>query len=86
MTLLILTLPLQGANLPHRSIETALKRVLNYIHIILYTNNDCNIGPFDLPSEFDTLNNDVLATRLREIGIQGHVYVWFMSFITHREL
>ena len=38
----------------------------------------------DLSSAFDTLNHDILALRLNEIGIHGQVYSWFTSFFSLR--
>ena len=39
---------------------------------------------FDLSSAFDTLNHDILSTRLNELGIHVQVHAWFMAYISHR--
>ena len=36
----------------------------------------------DLSSDFDTLNHDIIALRLNEIGIHGQLHSWFMLFFS----
>ena len=74
----------QSAYLPHRSTETALTSIINDILISLDNKAPCYIVLLDLSSAFDTLDHNILSSRLNEIGIYGQVHSWFMSFVSSR--
>ena len=58
--------------------------IVNDLLISLDNKAPCNLVLLDLSSAFDTLNHDILALRLNEIGIHGQVHSWFMSFFSLR--
>ena len=74
----------QSAYLPHRSTESALNLIINDILLSLNNKSPCYLVLLDLSSAFDTLNHDILALRLNEIGIHGQVHIWFLSFFSLR--
>ena len=38
----------------------------------------------DIKKAFDTVNHDILLTKLRHYGISGTVYKWFQSYLSNR--
>ena len=74
----------QSAYLPHRSTETALNLIFSDILLSLDTKCPCYLILLDLSCAFDSLNLTILSYRLREIGINGQVLNWFMSFVSNR--
>ena len=74
----------QSAYLPHRSTETALTLIINYILISLDNKAPLYLVLLDLSSAFDTLDHNIFSIRLNEIVIYGQVNSWFMSFVSSR--
>ena len=48
-------------------------------------NNEITIGIFvDLAKAFDTVNHDILLSKLYHYGIRGTAYQWFKSYLINR--
>ena len=74
----------KSAYLPHLSTESALHIIINDLLLSLDNKAPCYHLLLDLSSAFDTLNHDIIALRLNQIGIHGQVHSWFMSFFSLR--
>ncbi len=42
------------------------------------------VAAYDMSSAFDTIDINLLCTRLRELGVQGAPNLWFKSYLTNR--
>ena len=71
----------QNAYLLHRSTESALNLIINDLLLSLENKAPYYLVLLELSSAFDTLNHDILALRLNEIGIHGQVHRWFMVYV-----
>ncbi len=69
---------------PQHSTESALQRVLNYLLLIVDSGNCAVLILLDLSAAFDTLDHGILLNRLQQIGIQGCVLSWFVSYLKGR--
>jgi len=80
-----LLLRLQSAYRTHQSTETAVLKVLTDI---LYAVDDGDLSVLallDLSAAFDTVDHDILLTRLKvSFGIGGAALDWFQSYLTIR--
>ena len=79
-----LYLKAQSAYREFHSTETTLLRVKNDI---LLNMNQCVtlLVLLDLSAAFDTVDHTILLNRLsRDVGIMGHVYSWFESYLHSR--
>jgi len=76
---------LQSAYRTHHSTETALLKVLTDI-LYAVDDGDLSVLAFlDLSAAFDTIDHDILLTRLKvSIGIGGAALDWLQSYLTSR--
>ncbi len=69
---------------PQHSTESALLKVLNDLLLIVDSGNCAVLILLDLSAAFDTLDHGILLNRLQQIGIQGCVLSWFVSYLKDR--
>lgn len=77
--------PDQAAYRPLHSTETSLHKV---IMDLLDGVNDGLVGGmcfFDLQKCFDTIDHEILLTKLNHYGIRGSPYKWFESYLSNRK-
>ena len=76
---------LQSAYREFHSTETALLRVHNDILRAIDNKKEVVLVLLDLSSAFDTIDHDILISRLRtQFGFSGTVLSWFKSYLTNR--
>ena len=77
--------PLQSAYKPFHSCETAIVRVHNDILVAIHKRHCVMLLLLDLSAVFDTLDHDILLTRLySKYSISGIALEWFRSYLTNR--
>ena len=77
--------PLQSAYNALHSCETALVRVHNDILVAIDKRHCVMLLPSDLSTAFDTVDHDILLTRLHsQYSISGIALEWFRSYLTNR--
>ena len=75
----------QSAYRMFHSTETALLRVFNDLINALDNGNVCVLTLLDLSAAFDTIDHDILLSRLEtSFGISGSVHAWFKSYLSNR--
>ena len=76
---------MQSAYKPYHSTETALLKVLTDILHFIDQKKVCLISLLDLSAAFDTIDHDILITRLnRTFGISGIALSWLTSYLKDR--
>ena len=68
-----------------KSTETAITHILDKLHNTASSKYGSIIILLDLSAAFDTINRDILATRLTSIGIRDTAHEWFVSYLTDRQ-
>jgi hypothetical protein len=77
--------PLQSAYRPAHSTESALLKVKCDIMEFVSQRKGVFLALLDLSAAFDTVNHEILLTRLaNEIGLQGNVLKWISSYLSGR--
>ena len=77
--------PLQSAYRPNHSTETALLRIVNDLLTAMDNNKICILTLLDLSAAFDTIDHQILLTRLQHsFGISGPALSWFSSYLSNR--
>jgi hypothetical protein len=77
--------PVQSAYRKQHSTETALLKVLNDILVSVDKGKGVILVLLDLSAAFDTIDHDILITRLAErIGITGRALDWMRSYLKDR--
>ena len=67
------------------STSMALLEFLNKV-VDAFENNSFAMGIFiDLSKAFDTINHEILLTKLYNYGIRGIAYKWFFSYLKNRK-
>ena len=75
----------QSAYRKNHSTETALVRVMNDILMKMNTQEVTLLVMLDLSAAFDTVNHNMLLTRMNEeLGICGLALEWFRSYLAKR--
>ena len=77
--------PLQSAYRPNHSTETALLSIVNNLLTAMDNNKICILTLLDLSAAFDTIDHQILLTRLQHsFGISGPALSWFSSYLSNR--
>ena len=77
--------PLQSAYRPNHSTETALLRIANDLLTAMDNNKICILTLLDLSAAFDTIDYQILLTRLQHSsGISRPALSWFSSSLCSR--
>ena len=77
--------PHQSAYCKHHSTETALLYIHDHLISAIGSQKVSCLCLLDLSAAFDTIDHDVLITRLSSwFGIQGSVLSWFKSYLSSR--
>ena len=76
---------LQSDYRPNHSTETALVRIINDLLRAMDNNKICILTLLDLSAAFDTIDHQILLTRLQHsFGISGSALSWFSSCLCNR--
>ena len=78
--------PFQSAFRKGHSTETSFLRITDTILSTLNSNTYCQLILLDLSSAFDTLDHNILISRLTLMGISGLALKWFTSYLINRNI
>ena len=71
---------------PGRSVEDQLLLTYNAVSKWMDTGNVVDIILFDFSKAFDTVNHQILFTKLNLLGINGIILSWIKTFLTNRSM
>jgi len=75
----------QSAYRKGHSTETALVKVCSDLIGMMDSGEQALLALLDLSSAFDTVNHDILLTRLsRSFGVRGDILSWMRSYLSGR--
>ena len=77
--------PFQSGFRSCHSTETALLRIVNDLLLSADSGSLNILILLDLSAAFDTINHNVLISRLSAIGVSGTALNWFQSYLTNRK-
>jgi hypothetical protein len=76
---------LQSAYRKFHSTESVLTKVFSDLCKVVDEGNICLLGLLDLSSAFDTIDHEILLSRLKKtFGIDGVALEWFRSYLSGR--
>ena len=78
--------PFQSVFHKDNSTETAHPHITDTILSTLNNNTCCQLILLDLSSAFNTLNHNILISRLIMMGISGLALKWFTTYLTNRNI
>lgn len=76
--------PKQAGFRAHHSTEVVMFAVLDELRLMADKKKPCVLVLLDLSASFDTVNHDLLLSRIREMGVQGVILQWLTSFLSGR--
>ena len=74
----------QSAYTAYKSTETALTYIFSDLHLSSSHKDGSILTLLDLSSAFDTLDHNIMISRLTSIGIIGTPLKWFSAYLTNR--
>ena len=74
----------QSAYLPAKYTETAITRITSDLLSNINNKYGSILALLDLSPTFDTIDHNILLSRISDIGIIGTSHKWLKSFITRR--
>ena len=64
--------------------ETASLNLIDVITSVMYTNNFFQLFMLNISSSFDTLDHQILLSRLHLLGVRDLALYWFTSYLSDR--
>ncbi|XP_078499183.1 uncharacterized protein LOC144754819 [Lissotriton helveticus] len=69
---------------PHHSTELVMLAVLDDLRLRADSKDPCALILLDLSAAFDTVNHELLLSRMSDFGVQGIAMTWLTSFLKDR--
>ena len=71
--------------LPQRSTQLAIFEILKDIHNAQNSNLSTGLLFLDVRKAFDSLDHNILLTKLQELGVSGKMLNWFSSYLNRKQ-